>query len=141
VIALLGLLVSVIFFFLSAIHLNWVFGGTWGFDNVLPTNTHGQRVLNPRKLDSAIIGLGLGLIGCFYLMKSGLTPMVLSYWIDTLLGWVVPILFLVRSIGDFKYIGFFKKVTSTKFARQDSKFYSPLSFMLSLLGMVIHYFN
>ena len=53
----LSLILVIIFFILSIIHFNWVRGGTWGFDNALPTNENGERILNPRKIDSLIVNL------------------------------------------------------------------------------------
>ncbi len=55
----LSLVLSVIFFILGIIHLNWVIGGSFGFVESLPTKETGERILNPKKIDSAIVGLGL----------------------------------------------------------------------------------
>ena len=41
-------------------------------------------------------------------------------------------IFILRAIGDFKYVGFFKKVKNTPFAKLDSKFYSPLCLLIGL---------
>ena len=37
-----------------------------------------------------------------------------------------------RAIGDFKYVGFFKRVRGSKFARMDTLVYSPLCLLLAL---------
>ena len=51
------------------IHLNWVIGGKFGYVESLPTKENGERVLNPKKIDSAIIGIGLIAFGIFYMIK------------------------------------------------------------------------
>ncbi|EPR66773.1 hypothetical protein ADICYQ_4205 [Cyclobacterium qasimii M12-11B] len=56
---------------LGIIHFSWAFGGTWGFEKTLPTTESGEKVLNPKTIDSAIVGLGLSFFGFFYLLKSG----------------------------------------------------------------------
>ena len=42
---------------------------------------------------------------------------------------------LARAIGDFRYVGFFKRVRDTPFARMDTLLYSPLCLALAA-GMV-----
>jgi len=39
---------------------------------------------------------------------------------------------LLRAIGDRKYVGFFKRVRGTAFARWDSRLYAPLCLLLGL---------
>jgi hypothetical protein len=40
--------------------------------------------------------------------------------------------FLLRAVGDRKYVGFFKRVRGTAFARWDSRLYAPLCLALGL---------
>ena len=42
------------------------------------------------------------------------------------------LVFLVRSVGDFRYVGFFKHVVGTPFARLDTLLYSPLCLALAI---------
>ena len=51
-------------------------------------------------------------------------------------GWVIPIIFLLRAIGEFKYVGIFKRVKKTKFGRFDTKLFSPLCLIISILGII-----
>jgi hypothetical protein len=39
---------------------------------------------------------------------------------------------LARAVGDFKYVGFSKRVRGTPFARLDTWIYSPLCLLLAL---------
>jgi len=39
----------------------------------------------------------------------------------------------LRAIGEFKYLGFFKKIKNTEFAIADSKLFSPLSLAIGFL--------
>ncbi|WP_367946795.1 DUF3995 domain-containing protein [Leptospira santarosai] len=45
-------------------------------------------------------------------------------------------MFLFRAIGDFRLVGFFKKIRGTKFAKNDTAFFSPLCLLLSILLFV-----
>ena len=38
---------------------------------------------------------------------------------------------LARAVGEFKYVGFFKRVRGSRFARLDTLLYSPLCLLLS----------
>ena len=134
---ILSILLSLIFFALGIIHFNWVIGGTFGFEASLPTNDNGERVLNPKRIDSAIVGIGLTLFGLFYMFKSGLISVNLSDWILIYAGWIIPAIFILRATGDFKYIGFFKRVKNTSFGKLDTKFFSPLCLVIGLVGISI----
>ena len=133
---ILSLILVVVFAILGVIHLSWVFGSKWGFAESLPTNEKGERVLNPKKFDSAIVGLGLCFFALFYLIKSGLFTLDIPSWIAQYGSWIIPSIFLLRVIGDFKYIGFFKRIKETDFGKRDSKLFSPLCLGIGLIGVV-----
>jgi hypothetical protein len=42
-----------------------------------------------------------------------------------------------RAIGDRRYVGLFKRVRDTEFARRDTFVYSPLCAILTLAGAVV----
>jgi hypothetical protein len=132
-----SVLLSSIFIILGAIHFNWVIGGKFGFEASLPTKENGERVLNPKKYDSAIVGLGLSAFGVFYLITSGLVNYHLPDWILNYGGWVIPVIFLLRGVGEFKYVGIFKSVKETNFGKLDTKVYSPLCLAIGVLGIII----
>lgn len=132
-----SILLFFLFTVLGIIHFNWVLGGKWGFEKALPTNAEGKRVLNPTRLESAMVGIGLILFGLIYLVKSGLLDMNLPIWIIQYGGWVIPSIFVLRAVGDFKYIGFFKRIKKTEFGKMDSKLFSPLCLAIGLIGLLI----
>ncbi len=47
--------------------------------------------------------------------------------------WALLVLFLLRAIGEFKFIGLFKRVRNTRFSRLDTWVYSPLCLTVSAL--------
>jgi hypothetical protein len=53
-------------------------------------------------------------------------------WVFRAGTWVIAVVFFVRAIGDFKWIGFFKRRTGTRFAALDSALYSPLCLSLAV---------
>jgi hypothetical protein len=133
----LALLLFGIFLVLALLHFNWALGGEWGFDNALPTNENGDRLLNPRKVDSLVVGLGLLAFAMFYLLQSGIIRLALPEWIIQYGGWLIPLIFILRAIGDFKYVGFFKKIKQTPFGQMDTKYFSPLCLLIGVLGIIL----
>ena len=138
---LLSIILSFIFIILGLIHINWVFGGQFGFENSLPTKENGERVLNPKKIDSAIVGISLIFFGVFYLNKAILFTGILSQNMMNYAGWIIPFIFILRAIGDFRYIGFFKRIKMTAFGKLDTKFFSPLCLIIGILGLIIQILN
>jgi hypothetical protein len=130
----LPILLFLIFLTLAAIHFNWMLGGQWGFDNALPTKPNGERVLNPKPIDSAIVGIGLTGFALFYLFTSSMVNVEIPDWLVKYGGWIIPSIFILRAIGDFNYVGFFKKVKETNFGRMDSKYYCPLCLLVGIIG-------
>ncbi|MFT4534589.1 MAG: hypothetical protein ACJA1A_002355 [Saprospiraceae bacterium] len=133
------LILAIILFILSLIHFNWARGGIWGFENALPTNEKGERILNPRKIDSLIVGLGLLGFAFFYLHLSSLLTLAIFELIMHYLKWIIPSIFMLRAIGDFRYVGLFKKVKNTKFGRFDTYYFTPLCIIIVMLGLLIAY--
>lgn len=140
-ISTLSILLSVIFIILGLIHFTWAFGGKWGLEKTLPTKESGERVLNPKKFDSAVVGLVLTFFGLLYLLKSGLLILDIPIWIITYGSWIIPSIFILRAIGDFKYIGFFKKIKNTEFGKTDLKIFSPLCLVIGIIGILIQLMN
>ena len=122
---------------LSLLHFHWGLGGDWGFESALPTNDEGERVLNPKPLDSLVVGFGLMLFASFHLIRTGIVELPLPNWMMHSGLWMIGGIFLLRAMGDFKYIGFYKKVTATPFAEKDSKFYSPLCLGIGVVAVII----
>ncbi len=134
---ILSLILSLVFLILGIIHFNWVFGGKWGFEKSLPTDDKGIKVLNPRKIDSAVVAVGLTAFCFFYLIQSGLIELYLPLWIPKYGKWIIPSIFILRAVGDFRYVGFFKRVVGTNFGKLDTKLYSPLCLGIGIIGITI----
>ncbi|HEX4406183.1 MAG TPA: DUF3995 domain-containing protein, partial [Polyangia bacterium] len=52
-------------------------------------------------------------------------------------AWGVAVALVARAVGDFNYIGFFKRRRATRFASLDSRLYTPLALALGLGAAVI----
>lgn len=136
----LSILLFLIFCILAGFHFYWLLGGRWGSEKVIPTKDKSVvRTPPPPKFATLIVAVGLLSIGLHYLLKGGfietnITPKLLTY-----ISWIIPSLFLIRAVGEFKYVGFFKKIKDTEFAKADSKIFSPLCLFIAVTGFVIQY--
>ena len=140
-ITLITILNTSILSLLGLLHLYWAYGGRWGFAEALPTNEQGERVLNPKKMDSTIVGIGLSIFAIYLLWYGDVVSLNLPWWVLEYGIWVIIIVFSLRAIGDFKYIGLFKKIRHTEFAGRDTRYYTPLCLWLSLSNLGINFLS
>lgn len=130
----LSLLLSALFFLLGLLHFYWAVGGQWALAAALPTEPSGRRVLNPGAGACVVVGVGLSLFGAYYLARAGLLGYTPPEWAMAAAGWAIPLLFALRGIGDFTFVGFFKSVKNTPFARRDTVLYAPLCLAIAGAG-------
>lgn len=121
----------------SGLHFYWAFGGKWGGSAALPEKEGGGVLFRPRTAETlAVAVLLLGV--CYVLVAQAellpaLPPNRWAKWGCMLCAAV----FFGRAVGDLKYLGFFKKVRHSAFARLDTRVYSPLCLFLALSFAVV----
>ncbi|MFJ5788455.1 DUF3995 domain-containing protein [Lysinibacillus sp. NPDC093197] len=137
VISLLLLAVTVLFL-ISMLHVYWACGGSWGSKVVLPIKKGGQEpVFVPRKIGTLLVALLL-LFAAVLLFIQGIYLQNVQQFTFFTLGCIVcAAIFFIRAIGDFKYVGFFKKIKHSQFARNDTWFYSPLCLLLAAMYLFV----
>jgi glucan phosphoethanolaminetransferase (alkaline phosphatase superfamily) len=116
---IIAVLLLITFLATSGIHFYWAFGGKWGAAAALPTNAAGEKVLNPKMFECLFVAFALLLFGFFVFTKSGLLMFEMPVWLNNYGLWFLAVIFIIRSIGDFKYVGFFKKIKKTTFGRNE----------------------
>ena len=133
----LGIILSSILLALSFLHFYWLLGGKSGFAESLPENKDGRKVISPQKKDSFIVAAGLLAMFFFVQIRINVLPVSIPHWLMKYGLWAISVIFIVRSIGDFRYVGFFKKIKHSVFAKYDSRYYSPLCLLTGITGIVI----
>jgi Protein of unknown function (DUF3995) len=117
---------------LGVLHLYWAVGGQWGKGAALPEH-EGRPVWRPSALGTGLVALGLFTMAALLLMRIGWLgayPEARSVHVGV---WLMAAILWLRALGDFRYVGFFKRVRGTRFARLDTLIYSPLCLLLALL--------
>lgn len=135
--AIISIVLVFILFTLGILHFYWTIGGKWAFENSLPHKETGERVLNPKSFECFIAAIMLIAFGFFVLVKSKIILFDLPIWLNYYGLYVLAFVFIMRAIGDFKYVGFFKKIKKTTFGRLDSKLYSPLCLLIGILLLLL----
>ena len=133
----IAILLFTIFLFLSAFHFYWAVGGRWGSQAVFPTKDDTTSPKMPGIIPTLVVAVGLLIVGLFMLTKADLLTVALPGWLNTYGGWIVAFLFIARAIGEFKYVGFFKKIRNTTFGQYDTKYYSPLCVFIGILILML----
>ena len=94
------------------------------------------KYLRPPR-STAVVAIGLLLFGLIEMGNTGLFSEWVEQkyfrWGNLLIGFV----FFARAVGDFNYVGFFKRVKNTAFAHNDSYYYSPLCLFISVTSVMI----
>jgi hypothetical protein len=136
-IAFVAVILFLVFLFLASMHIYWALGGRWGGEAVIPAKEDATKVFTPGPLPTLIVAAGLLVAGFLVLITARLIDVRLPRFIDRYALWFIAGVFMIRAIGDFKYVGFFKKITKTKFAQNDSRFYSPLCVVIAILTLIL----
>lgn len=128
---------TIILVSISLLHFYWAVGGKYGSVTVLPSKPNGQLLFKPGVLSTLVVAFGL-LIFAFITLGN---LSIFDPWIGLSYihagTWLIGFIFIARAIGDLKYIGFFKDIKNTDFARNDSRIYSPLSLTLGVISLLI----
>lgn len=133
---ILPICMALLFSFLALIHLYWALGGRFGYVAAIPEVNH-LPLFQPGPIACFLIMGCLSIATFLILMKGQLIPQLLpKNWVSYSI-WGLAFLFFFRAVGDFRYVGFLKKIRNTKFAYLDSYLYSPLCLILSSGCMIL----
>ena len=116
---------------LAAVHVYWATGGERFAEGAVPTRINPERdgtaLFAPGPLST--LGVAAGLTGAAIVVsRAGFARSQRG------LANLVAIAFFLRAVGEFRYVGFTKRVRGTEFSRRDDLFYSPLCLGISVLA-------
>lgn len=129
---LLAGIVSGVLFIVGCIHLYWLLGGRGGFSIAVPTKSeNNQPFFVPGPIEIAAVMILFWAASILLLIYVEIIPSIGPAWLPAFAGWSLAAVFLIRAIGEFKMLGFFKSIKDTPFARMDTVVYAPLCLLLS----------
>ncbi|MVT08748.1 DUF3995 domain-containing protein [Chitinophaga tropicalis] len=134
---ILTLFNSVVFISLALLHFYWAFGGTFGMHAVIPTDSSGGKLFMPGKIATITVALGLLAFAAINIGYAGWIETGLERGIIRYAMWCIVAIFTLRTIGDFRYVGFSKRLKGSTFAKMDTLYYSPLCLMLAITHILL----
>ena len=123
--------------FAAGFHAHWAVGGTLGYSVSLPQRADGTPVMAHRlpwwRPAAGGVTLCLLALALLLLAEAGhlRLPLPPEFVESALL--VIGIAFVCRALVPNDYVGFFKTMRSTRWARYDTRLYSALFLLLGLL--------
>ncbi|GLV64311.1 membrane protein [Bacillus mycoides] len=97
-----------ILFLVSFLHVYWDFGGKWRTSSVIPTKS-GKKAFLPRGGMTLFIVLLLSMAAIILLHQANVVHFAVPHIIVQTGSWICMIVFFIRVIGEFHYLGIFKR--------------------------------
>lgn len=140
---LLGILLAVIFAVISLFHLYWAAGGAFGSSVAVPTvavpSRGNVRAFKPSTGGTILVALAFLLAVAVILGRLRLLGNVVPHWLFRWGTWAIALIFFLRAVGEFRLVGFFKKVSDTPFAHWDTWLFSPLCLVIAIIAFMLAY--
>jgi hypothetical protein len=128
-----ALALFVLFLTLAGIHVLWAFSGRTVSGRIIPTE-NGVPVFRPGRAATLAVAALLAAAAGVSLWR-GVWPDTGPSWVPRIGIVVIAVVFAARAVGDFRLVGFFKRVRDTSFARNDTLVFSPLCAAISALAL------
>jgi hypothetical protein len=130
-----GAAAAVMLSLLAVIHIYWAAGGKIGKAAAIPSRDS-EPLFTPTPFTTIIVAIALIAMAALNAAKIGwiVIPGISEFVRNGI--WITAGIFLLRAIGDFRYIGFFKRHRESRFAQLDTLLYSPLCLLLSCLMFI-----
>jgi len=121
----------------AAIHVYWALGGRRGAAAAVPEipGEGGGAVrpaFRPGRPGTLLVATALLIAADLLAVRAGILESALPAWLPRLACAVMALVFAARAVGEFRYLGFTKRVRGTRFAKLDTLFYSPLCLLLAV---------
>jgi hypothetical protein len=128
--------VALILCAIALLHVYWGIVGVSGRSIALP-EIDGKPTFMPSRLACFSVASALALAALIVLWRGGWASVPVPTAVATVGTLGVGIVFVLRAVGDFRLVGFFKRVRGTPFAIWDTRVFSPLSLALGLSSLWI----
>ena len=128
-------------FLISLLHFYWALGGNKASGFVIPMKANGSTVFKPGIFATLLVAFVLLVFALLILANLAQLGQIIEPNYLKPLTSLIAIVFIIRALGDFKFVGFSKRIKNTAFARNDSLYYSPLSLLIGIISLLIAVFN
>jgi Protein of unknown function (DUF3995) len=123
---------------LALMHVYWAFGGRVGKSVAVP-EVNGRQAFVPSKAGTLAVGAALFFAASVVAIAGGLVGVGGYRGPFRVLAFGLSATFLARAVGDFRLVGFFKRVRGTRFAFLDTTVFAPLCLVFGLAVLYVAY--
>ncbi len=123
---------------LGLMHVYWALGGRAGKSAAVP-EINGQRAFVPTRAGTLAVAAALLFAASVVAIAGGLFGVGEFKGFFRFLAYGLSATFIARAIGDFRLVGFFKRVRDTRFARLDTFVFAPGCLALGLAVLYVAY--
>ena len=128
---ILALVVSLAFVALALWHFRMALSPAGGMSGAVPSKS-GKPLFVPSTRATLAVGIALLVFALLVAATAGLVEIGVPVRMLSWSSYALALGLLARAVGEFKYIGFFKRVRGTRFARLDTLLYSPACLLLAV---------
>ncbi|MFL5384547.1 MAG: DUF3995 domain-containing protein [Longimicrobiaceae bacterium] len=122
---LVALVLAAVFTALAALHVYWALAGGAGAATV-PTRADGTLLFRPSPGGTLAVAGALLAAAAVVLGRGGVAALPIPPALFRVGAWGLGAVLGLRAVGDFRYVGLFKRERRSAFARRDTALYSPL---------------
>lgn len=119
---------------IALLHVYWGVAGTSGRSSAIP-EAGGRPLFQPTRAACFAVAAALFAATWVLLVSAGHLPALGLPWLGMAGAATVGAVLVARAIGDFRFVGFFKRVHGTEFALLDTRLFSPLCLALGALAL------
>ncbi len=135
--AIAGLVAGAVLAGIGLFHVAWAFGARPLDTGVIPTTADGTPVMAPGMAITLVVAALLLTAAFLIFEQSGFGPGLLPHPLPRIGATGVAVVLLLRGIGEFRYVGLFKRERGTAFARLDTRYFTPLVLALAVLSGIV----
>jgi cation transport ATPase len=145
---LIAISVSIVFLAISLLHGYWALGGRRCREAAIPklparlsgrdqSVTETQAAFNPSPAITLAVAAALAMVAMLIALYAGLLGEAVKLPVLRWALMAVAVVMLLRAVGDFRLVGFFKTLKMSRFAALDTLYFSPLCIALGLGLMTV----
>ncbi len=127
----IALALAITFAILAAMHVGWAIRGT-GKSAAVPVRPDGSQLFTPGPVPTLAVAALLVLASAIVLARAAIIGLPVPPSLIRLGTWGVAATFALRTIGEFKYVGLFRRVRGTTFATWDARLFTPLCALVAV---------
>jgi hypothetical protein len=120
-----ALALGIVFTALAGFHVFWALAGGAG-GAAVPTRADGTPVFRPSAGATLAVAFALLVAAAVVLGRGDVTALPGAPVVYRAATWGLGAVLCLRSVGDFRYVGVFKRERGSAFARRDTALYTPL---------------